>query len=110
MTPKPKPQTTVPNNKANKGTFSKDRPGPGRPAGVPNKATKALKDMILGALDRAGGEKYLMEQATKNPGPFLALIGKVLPTTIAGDLTVNVGLAEAIKTARERIALDKKPT
>jgi hypothetical protein len=58
----------------------------GRPKGIPNKATKALKDMILGALDQAGGEKYLLEcaQDPKLAGPFLSLIGKVLPQTIQG--------------------------
>ena len=39
--------------------------------------------MILGALDKAGGEVYLQHQAEDNPGPFLALIGKVLPSTMA---------------------------
>lgn len=41
--------------------------------------------MILGALDKAGGEDYLMAQAEKNPSAFLTLIGKVLPTTLASD-------------------------
>lgn len=66
---------------AHKGT----QPKGGSRKGVPNKATAALKDMILGALDQAGGQQYLAEQAAKNPGPFLALIGRVLPTTLAGD-------------------------
>ena len=29
--------------------------------------------MILGALDDAGGQAYLMRQAEENPGPFLTL-------------------------------------
>lgn len=41
--------------------------------------------MILAALDEAGGVEYLKKRATDTPGPFLALIGKVLPTTLAGD-------------------------
>jgi hypothetical protein len=41
--------------------------------------------MILGALNDAGGRAYLTEQAHANPGAFLALIGKVLPTTLASD-------------------------
>ena len=57
----------------------------GRVKGTPNKITVALKDMILGALNDAGGQKYLTKQAKLNPGPFLTLLGKVLPTTIAGD-------------------------
>ena len=60
-------------------------PGPGRPKGSKNKASQALKDMILAALDEAGGVEYLVTQAKENPGPFLALIGKVLPTTLSTD-------------------------
>ncbi len=59
--------------------------GIGRKKGVPNKFTASLKAMILGALDDAGGQTYLAEQAKQNPAAFLALIGKVLPTTLATD-------------------------
>ena len=56
-------------------------PGPGRPKGVPNKNTAAIKDMILEALDGAGGVQYLQDRA-KDPrtaAAFLGLVGKVLP-------------------------------
>lgn len=58
--------------------------GKGRKKGVPNKNTTALKEMILGALDKSGGVDYLVRQAEENPGPFLSLVGKVLPMTVAG--------------------------
>jgi len=51
----------------------------GRPKGSQNKNTKALKDMILGALEASGGQDYLQKQATLNPSAFLGLIGKILP-------------------------------
>lgn len=57
----------------------------GRTKGTPNKQTAALKDMILGALDALGGQKYLERQAEANPAAFMQLIGKVLPTTLASD-------------------------
>lgn len=57
----------------------------GRVAGTPNKLTKALKEMILGALDDIGGQEYLVARARDNPVAFLALLGRVLPTTLAGD-------------------------
>lgn len=59
----------------------------GRKAGTPNKTSAALKDMILGALDDAGGRDYLSKQAKSNPAAFLSLIGRVLPTTLSAEGT-----------------------
>lgn len=59
--------------------------GRGRPKGVPNKNTALVKDMILQALEGAGGAKYLQRQATENPAAFMTLIGKVLPTQLTGE-------------------------
>ena len=53
--------------------------GKGRPKGSANKNTKALKDMILAALDNSGGIDYLVTQAQDNPTAFMTLVGKVLP-------------------------------
>lgn len=58
----------------------------GRPKGTPNKVTMELKDMILGALNDAGGQAYLARQAEENPGPFIALVGKVLPMSIKSQV------------------------
>jgi hypothetical protein len=77
--------------------------GPGRPKGIPNKTTALLKDAILKAAERAGNKvgddgmvSYLEVQATENPGPFMSLLGKVLPMQIQGDaenpLTITVRL------------------
>jgi len=57
----------------------------GRKKGTPNKMTGQLKEMILTALDSAGGVGYLVEQSEKNPTAFLTLVGKVLPMTVQGD-------------------------
>jgi hypothetical protein len=59
--------------------------GKGRQKGSVNKVTKALKDMILGALDEAGGQTYLAKQAAANPAAFMTLVGKVLPLQVQGD-------------------------
>lgn len=65
-----------------------DRSITGRAKGTTNKITKELKEMVLGALDDAGGQSYLARQAIENPGPFMALVGKCLPKAI--DLNANV--------------------
>lgn len=62
--------------------------GPGRPKGLPNKTTALLKDAILQAATQAGGGDmvaYLTLQARSNPGPFMALLGKVLPMQLTGE-------------------------
>mgnify|MGYP001595780622 CR=1 FL=1 len=40
--------------------------------------------MVLEALHNVGGVTYLEEQALKQPGPFLALVGKMAPFQVAG--------------------------
>jgi len=54
--------------------------------GVPNKATGAIKDMILEALSEAGGSDYLLARALdpKTAAAFLGLVGKVLPMQVTG--------------------------
>ena len=63
----------------------------GRPKGSLNKNNQALREMILGALHEQGGQKYLARMALEQPGPFMSLLGKVLPTTLDGNvgLTIN---------------------
>lgn len=64
----------------------------GRVKGTPNKTTALLKDAILQAAHNAGNKMgdngmvtYLETQAVDNPGPFMSLLGKVLPMQITGD-------------------------
>jgi len=74
--------------------------GKGRKKGVPNKTTAILKDAILKAAEQAGNKvgddgmvSYLALQAEENPGPFMSLLGKVLPMQVEGtgkDGEINV--------------------
>ncbi len=69
-----------------------DRSKTGRRKGTPNKTTALLKDAILKAATDAGNgdmAAYLKTQALENPGPFMALLGKVLPLQIAGSLNLG---------------------
>ena len=71
--------------------------GMGRKKGSLNKTTALLKDAILQAAEGAGGKDgmvgYLTVQAIENPGPFMALLGKVLPIQLAGDSENPVAVA-----------------
>lgn len=69
-----------------------ERPA-GRQKGTPNKVPALLKDAIIQAAIEVGENGkgkdglvgYLKLRAKTDPGPFMALMGKVLPLTIAGD-------------------------
>lgn len=71
--------------------------GMGRKKGVPNKTTQFLKDAILLAAEdvgedgkgRGGLTGYCRFLAKEEPKAFAGLMGKVLPTQIAGSLDVN---------------------
>lgn len=72
--------------------------------GIPNRVTGQIKEMILQALDNAGGVKYLEKRANdpKTAAAFLGLIGKVLPMQVTGEgggpvQTDNVWRVELVK-------------
>src|SRR5215469_13189855 len=64
-------------------------PGPGRPPGVQNKTTVALREAILAAGEAAGGEgkltAYLTRLAVENSSAYAGLLAKVLPSTLAAS-------------------------
>lgn len=70
------------------------RTGAGRKAGVGNKVTTEIKDMLRQALDESGGVAYFKKQAEENPVSFNTLIAKIIPADvhakIAGNLTIKV--------------------
>lgn len=83
------------------------REGAGRPKGKVAPQTALLKDAILKAAAAAGGGEdkdglvqYLTAQASANPGPFLSLLGKVLPMQVTGEDGGAVQIA--FKTVYER--------
>ncbi len=56
----------------------------GRQKGTPNKLTATVREMIIAALEKVGGQAYLEQQAKENPVAFMTLVGKVMPTEVVG--------------------------
>ena len=46
--------------------------------------TRDLKDAIVNAFTKVGGEDYLVKVAETKPEAFLTLLGKLLPHTLQG--------------------------
>ena len=67
--------------------IGKGKAGPGRPKGVPNKTTVALKEAILAAAEEHGEDDqgtnglkgYLRKVAREDVKAFSGLLGRVLP-------------------------------
>jgi hypothetical protein len=57
--------------------------GPGRPKGIPNRQTVALKEAIEHAFDKLGGASYLEHVGRTDPRTFCALLSRLLPTKLA---------------------------
>ncbi len=61
--------------------------GKGRPPGAQNKITATVKMMVLGALDKLGGQAWLVKQAKKHPQAFMQMLRQVMPTQVVGDVS-----------------------
>jgi Family of unknown function (DUF5681) len=76
----------------------------GRPKGVPNKVTVALREAILAAGERAGGEEgltgYLHRLAIENSSAYAGLLSKILPMTLAADAESNGGSGNKVEFVR----------
>jgi hypothetical protein len=63
-----------------------------------------VKEAIIGAFNKVGGEDYLVKVADSDPRTFCALLGKVMPTQLtgAGDEPIRVA-SEGSESARDRL-------
>ena len=67
-------------------------PGSGRKPGSPQKLVPGpkspeLREMVLRALDAAGGEEYLIGIARTDSRSFLALIGRLIPAKLEAEVS-----------------------
>ena len=69
--------------------IGKGTPGPGRPKGIPNKATTAAKDAIAAAAEGLGGTDRLIAWAQEDPlnerAFWSSIYPKLLPLQLTGD-------------------------
>ena len=59
--------------------------GIGRTRGVQNRTTAAVKEAILRAFDKVGGEDYLVDLARKDHKTFCTLLGRILPRPVTDE-------------------------
>lgn len=74
-------------NKLEGSTAPKPKPpnaGKGRPKGVPNKSTAAVKGALTEAFEKLGGVEALVAWGTGNPTDFYKLWAKMMPTEVTG--------------------------
>lgn len=56
-----------------------------------------LRALTLKALMKAGGVEYLTRQAAENPGPFLGLLGKVMPREVHAELSGELKIRAEVR-------------
>ena len=87
----------------------KDQPKTGgRAKGMPNRTTAAIKDAILNAFEKVGGEDYLAMVARSDPRTFCTLLGRILPAEFKAEVVGSENLAERVSAARARLARARK--
>ena len=58
----------------------------GRQKGTPNRVTSAVRDAILAAFQKVGGEDYLVKVAREDPRTFCTLLARILPRDVSIDV------------------------
>ena len=56
---------------------------------APGAKSPELRELVLRALEAVGGQEYLEGIARDEPRAFLALVGRLLPTKVEGEVEVR---------------------
>ena len=75
------------------------KPGPGRPRGVPNKTTLAMKAAISSVYEKlqnkSGGDHAHFEQwAEENPTEFYRIAAKLIPVDLNANVQGQIGMPD----------------
>src|SRR5271170_5236835 len=80
----------------------------GRAKGTQNHVTVSLREAIMHAFTKVGGENYLVTVAKKNPAVFCALLARILPLQLTaprdGDASPSAKIAETLEMIRSRLS------
>lgn len=68
----------------------------GRPAGVPNKVTRAFKTACLNVFNAGGGEAWFLGWARENPTEFFKIAARLIPHEVIGPGTDGEHLIKTI--------------
>lgn len=83
----------------------------GRKKGTPNKTTAALKDNIMSAFERMGGEEALLAWAMDNQEAFFTkVLTRILPRQLDAEIkhTLVDDLSERLMTAKQNAETSRK--
>lgn len=92
-------ETGSPVKQTQKNRIGAGKAGPGRPKGLPNKTTLAMKAAISEVYaklqDKSGGDHaHFQGWAEENPTEFYKIAAKLIPQDINANVTGQIGMPE----------------
>jgi hypothetical protein len=71
-----------------------------KPVRIPRASSADIRNMLIKALKKSGGVRYLEQQAQENPVAFMNLLGKAMPKDI--NININQHVDKLILEARRK--------